>query len=447
MTEISRPWNGTTIGDAGPYSDADWQELYRAIIGWGGGRNNNGVFLSSGTQPDDGLKVTEQSVAAAGITVHPGAALVQGIAYLSDADKNLTIATNASGNPRIDTIILRSDYALQTVRLAVLQGTPAATPAPPALTQTINVMWEIPIADVAVANGFVTIVNDNITPRQEWVNAPPGVYLDNVLNNSGVVLETGDVVIWDATADRAVTTTILINDSRTAGVWQGRTAAGGYGRVLCVGIGYVRSTAAITRGNYLVSSTTVKQASASTNIPALQYLAQALETTASAGLVLCYVQGKGGGNRATIADQKAAATAGGASVDDTWTTRVLNTEIADPAGIVTIASNQFTPIAGVFNVKVESPFVSGAVNSSVRIRLRNVTGATVLKVSSNFSMILSGGSAMATLEQVIVANGTDAFDVQYFMDVGARVTNGLGKEVNEPATVETYTVIELEQLA
>jgi hypothetical protein len=61
-------------------------------------------------------------------------------------------------------------------------------------------------------------------------------------------------------------------------------------------------------------------------------------------------------------------------------------------------------------------------------------------------MILSGGSVMATLEQVIVANGTDAFDVQYFMDVGARVTNGLGKEVNEPATVETYTVIELEQL-
>jgi len=46
MSETSRPWNGTITGDAGPYSDANWQQLYRAIIGFGAARSNSGVFLS-----------------------------------------------------------------------------------------------------------------------------------------------------------------------------------------------------------------------------------------------------------------------------------------------------------------------------------------------------------------------------------------------------------------
>jgi len=54
-----------------------------------------------------------------------GAALVQGIAYLSTATVALTVAANGAGNPRIDTVILRADYALQTIRLVLKQGTAA----------------------------------------------------------------------------------------------------------------------------------------------------------------------------------------------------------------------------------------------------------------------------------------------------------------------------------
>jgi len=286
MTEISRPWNGVTVGDAGPYSDVNWHELYQYIIGWGAGRANNGVFLMSGPEPDDGLKVTAPGTTA--VEVGPGAALIQGIAYLNDATESFTIAANASGNPRIDTVILQADYALQTVRLAKLQGTAAASPVAPSLTQSVGVMWEIPIADVAVANGFVTITQANISPRQDWVNAPPAVYLDHVLNNSGGTLNDGDVVIWDASADRAVTTTTTESDSLVAGVWRGQTASAAYGRIQVEGIGYVNASAAVARGALLRTSTTAKQAVSFTGSGLT--LARALETTAGSGLVLCVIQ-------------------------------------------------------------------------------------------------------------------------------------------------------------
>lgn len=290
MAESSRPWSGTSPGDAGPYSSQQWQKLYQAIIGLGGSRANVGPFLGSGSQPNDGLRVQAQGPATTSIDVLAGAALVQGAAYLNTATVSFAIAANSSGNPRIDTVILRADYALQTIRLAVLQGTPAATPSPASLTQTLNVLWEIPLADIAVANGFSSITQANITPRHEWVNAPPGVYLDNVVNNSGGTLQDGDVVIWDTSADRAVTTTTTANDSLLAGVWRGRTANGSYGRVQVQGIGYVNANAAITRGATLTTSGTAKQAAANASISLIPILGTALETTSGAGFVLAHIR-------------------------------------------------------------------------------------------------------------------------------------------------------------
>lgn len=286
MAETSRPWQGTSPGDAGPYSAASWNQLYEYVLGVGAARSNVGLILGSGTQPADALKVQAKSAPTTAIDVLAGSALVQGIGYINTATVSFVIAANASGNPRIDTVVLRADYALQTVRLAVLQGTPAASPSVPALTQSANVLWEIPLADIAVANGFVTITNANITPRAEAANAASVVYLDNVLNNSGVILNDGDVVIWDASADRAVITTTTGDDVLLAGVWRGRTANGGYGRVQQQGIGYVNANAAITRGTILTTSATAKQAGAVPSFSVGAELGRALETTSGAGFVL-----------------------------------------------------------------------------------------------------------------------------------------------------------------
>lgn len=290
MAQTSRPWQGTSPGDAGPYSAQQWQILYENIIGLGASRSNVGILLGTGQQPTDPLRVQAQSPATTAIDVMPGAALVQGIAHINTAKVSFTIAANASGNPRIDTLVLRADYALQTVRLAVLQGTPAASPSVPALTQSANVLWEIPLADIAVANAFVTITQANITPRYEWANGADGVYLDSVKNNSGGTLNTGDVVIWDISADRAVTTSTTAGDIRVAGVWQGRTANGSYGRVLTDGIGYVNAGAAVTRGDTLVTNGTVKQVGSSALLATQGELGMALETTSGAGLALAYIR-------------------------------------------------------------------------------------------------------------------------------------------------------------
>jgi len=289
MSEKSLPWQSTSPGDAGPYSATQWQQLHQYIIGLGAMRSNEGLFLGSGTQPNDGLKVQAQSPATASIDVLAGAGMVQGTVYINSATVSFVIAANASGNPRIDTVVLQADYALQTIRLVVKQGTPAASPSAPSLTQSANVLWEIPLADIAVANGFVTLANSTITPRHEWVNAAPGIYLDGVLNNSGGTLNTGDVVVWDATTDRAVTTTTTTGSNLLAGVWVGRVANGAYGRVLVRGIGLVNGGAAITRGNRLVNSTTVKQAIANANFSLESQLGIALETTSGSGLLLAYV--------------------------------------------------------------------------------------------------------------------------------------------------------------
>lgn len=250
-------------------------------------------MIGSGTAPDIGLTTTQSAVPAASVLVSPGSALVYGTEYQSDANVTLTIAPNGTGNPRIDTVVLTKDWVLQTVRLAIVQGTAGVTPAAPALTQVAGTKWQIPLADVAVANAFVTITNANITPRRAWANQADGIALLDVKNNSGGSLVAGDVVIRDTSADRSATTTTTACDYRVIGVWQSRTANAGYGRVIQRGIAYVNMSAATTRGNGIGVSATAKMAdpiaSGVATTSSLKIIGIALETTGGAGLCLCAI--------------------------------------------------------------------------------------------------------------------------------------------------------------
>ena len=288
-TEVSRFWTGTTPGDAGPYTADLFSDVLRYLLL--GSDNESGPIYASGTAPDFGLTVQQTGAPSTSVQVTPGAALVYGGYYnLSGGNQVFAISANGSGNPRIDTIVLRKDWTLQTIRLVLLTGTPAGSPLPPGLTQTPGVRYEIPLADIAVASGFVTIVTANITPRRAWANMPANIVLENILNNTGNVLVAGDVVVWDTTADFAVKTSTTANDITVAGVWLSRTGAGSYGRVLVKGIGPVNANAAVTRGNVLSQSTSAKQAGILSTAGLSQgVFAQALQTTTGAGLVTCYV--------------------------------------------------------------------------------------------------------------------------------------------------------------
>jgi hypothetical protein len=149
---------------------------------------------------------------------------------------------------------------------------------------------------------------------------------------------------------------------------------------------------------------------------------------------------------AVIEEQQAQNTAGGTSAATTWTTRVLNTEVADADSIVSIASNQFTPIAGSYRIFVNSPFVGNSASSSPgRLRLQNITAGTTAFTSANHQVLAASGVNM-TFSTQFTANGTDAYAIQYWLNTG-RVTNGLGFAVNEASSVERYTQVLLEKIA
>lgn len=87
---------------------------------------------------------------------------------LNDATKNVVISANTSGNPRIDIIVVKmntgtapDDDASNVVEIEAVEGTPAASPAVPT---TPNNSYKL--AEIAVANGAVSIVTGDITDKR-----------------------------------------------------------------------------------------------------------------------------------------------------------------------------------------------------------------------------------------------------------------------------------------
>lgn len=129
------------------------------------------TFLSDGV-PELG---TNLQVMAPGtgmiVNVNYGAAVVQGYGYwLKDDEtgtKTLPIAAAPASNTRIDRVVLRLDKSVATrsINLAVLTGTPAMSPSPPALTREGNV-YELSLAQVTVGPGVLSIAADKVTDER-----------------------------------------------------------------------------------------------------------------------------------------------------------------------------------------------------------------------------------------------------------------------------------------
>lgn len=159
------------------------------------------------------------------------------------------------------------------------------------------------------------------------------------------------------------------------------------------------------------------------------------------------LEGAGGGGLYTsvaiLRDEKTSATQSGASAATTWNNRDLNTEVYDPDGIVSIASNQFTPIAGAYEI-----FVRAAAHGSVgfhRLRVYNVTGAA----SVDEGMNNRGGTASegdeATITTQFTTNGTDAYRIDHYTQ-SIVATNGFGAAMALGVN-EVYMEIILRKLA
>lgn len=112
----------------------------------------------------------------------------------SDADLTLSIASNSSGNPRIDRVIVELNLnAAQKGRIRILEGTPAASPVPPSIAGLRSAStYAISLAQVYVGNGVVTIAADNVTDEREdpavcgFSNRTNQLRIDNVRSRANM---------------------------------------------------------------------------------------------------------------------------------------------------------------------------------------------------------------------------------------------------------------------
>lgn len=132
----------------GIYDAADFAAYFGSLV-------SNGVFYMTATN----LQVSP-SIGLA-VIVAAGSAWINGYRYENTDDLNLPLTTANGSNPRIDRIVVRLSQISRSIQIAVVDGTPAATPVAPALTRTSDV-YELCLADVLVPTAATSIVSNNI---------------------------------------------------------------------------------------------------------------------------------------------------------------------------------------------------------------------------------------------------------------------------------------------
>ena len=126
-----------------------------------------GDIISSGVSANgDNLPVT--SAGGLNLSVGPGFAWIEGHLYENTTTKTLTLETGGS-LPRIDRVVARLDIAERKIEAVILKGTPASSPAAPALTRNAD-YWEIGLANIAVAASAISVTNSNITDTRTDVD-------------------------------------------------------------------------------------------------------------------------------------------------------------------------------------------------------------------------------------------------------------------------------------
>ena len=142
---------------------------------------------------------------------------------------------------------------------------------------------------------------------------------------------------------------------------------------------------------------------------------------------------------AIICDEKSSGTDGGAAPASSWNVRDLNTEIADPDGIVSISSNKFTLGAGNYLIKWVAPAHRVNRNQS---RLYDVTNTAVIKY----------GQSMRSYQSDVTSTNSNGFarvtpsgSTEYRIEHNVESNEGVEDfgQSNSFSSVEIYTIVEI----
>lgn len=125
---------------------------------------------------------------------------------------------------------------------------------------------------------------------------------------------------------------------------------------------------------------------------------------------------------AIISNTQTSGTGAGATSTGSWGIVPINAEDYDLNGIVTVASNKFKPIAGVYHLSARSPFYS---SDRCQIRLYNVDAPGMpTGCEGDSTGPFNATETHAFLDCVFTANGTDEYRIEYQVETAN--ANGLG---------------------
>lgn len=105
------------------------------------------------------------------VKVKTGGGWIKGHYYENDAEETIAVAAANATYARWDYVALEVDWTKNDNQMSVVvvQGTPAASPALPSLTQTTS-KWQIPLAKVVVGAGVTTITAGNVTDLRPFLS-------------------------------------------------------------------------------------------------------------------------------------------------------------------------------------------------------------------------------------------------------------------------------------
>lgn len=152
-----------SVMDDRPYDSFDFSIKNRHLA-------SNGYTLLD----RDELEVLAVS-ATMNVEMQTGSAWLQGRFIDVFEPQVRTVPDNNSGLPRIDRVVIQMNATIgvRDILIYIKEGTPAASPEPPALTQTEEV-WELSMAQVFVADGAIAIEQADITDERADVQGVCG---------------------------------------------------------------------------------------------------------------------------------------------------------------------------------------------------------------------------------------------------------------------------------